>query len=35
MKFSKERHFENLWRKANETKTRKVVDDLLDMNALT
>ena len=34
MQFDEERHFENFWRKVNETKTREVVDDLLDMNAL-
>jgi hypothetical protein len=34
VQFDEERHFENFWRKVNETKTREVVDDLLDMNAL-
>lgn len=27
-------HFENFWKEVNETKTREVVDDLLNMNAL-
>ena len=34
MQFDEERHFENFWRKVNGTKTREVVDDLLDMNVL-
>jgi methyl-accepting chemotaxis protein len=33
VQFGEKKHFENFWREVNETKSREVVDDLLEMSS--